>query len=64
MYVIVIVSQSHLLLLLDLTISALDSQTLCPEKEGGGEREREKGRKREGGKSKRRGRERARREVG
>ena len=50
MYVIIIVSQSHLLLLLlDLTISALDSQTLCPEKEGGGEREREKGRKREGG---------------
>ena len=49
MYIIVI-SQSHLLLLLlDLTISALDSQTLCPEKEGGGEREREKGRKREGG---------------
>ena len=49
MYIIVI-SQSHLLLLLlDLTISALDSQTLCPEKEGEGEREREKGRKREGG---------------
>ena len=44
MYVIIIVSRSHLLLLLlDLTISALDSQTLCPEKEGGGERERERG---------------------
>ena len=43
------ISVHLLLLLLDLTISALDSQTLCPEKEGGGEREREKGRKREGG---------------
>ena len=37
------ISVHLLLLLLDLTISALDSQTLCPEKEGRGERERERG---------------------
>ena len=64
MYVIIIVSQSHLLLLLlDLTISALDSQTLCPEKEGGGERER--GKEKRGGREKeeeRRGKEEEERE--